>query len=316
MTGVRPLLAGTPRTDGDALVIACARRDVRVSGDPAFAAALLGRCDGRTDAADIVAALAPEDRADAADLLRALLEQGALVDGTDAWRVLHEQSSLGSPLFPDPGPDALAAIAAERHVPGHLPGRGVALTPAPSAVAELAGRRASAVPGDGPRLPSFDELGTLLEVAYRRRRGAHATVASAGGLYPLVLHVLVRAPLGPLAPGVWWLDHECSRLELVRPGAPELHGVFLRNELSDALLAAGGPVLVLSADIARVSRKYGNRAYRFALIEVGSAWQNAALAAAELGVPARPLSAFSEDRMADAVDAGDVQPLLAVLLGA
>ncbi len=271
---------------------------------------------GARTPATIIAAVAPEDRADAGELLRALLEQGALVDGIQAWRVLHEQSSVGSPLFPDPGADALAAIAAERHVPRHLPDRGVALTPAPSAVADLARRRASAVSADGPRLPSFAELGTLLDVAYRRRRGAHATVASAGGLYPLVLHVLVRTPLGPLTPGVWWLDHESSRLELVRPGAPELRGVFLRNDLSDALLAAGGPVLVLSADIARVSRKYGNRAYRFALIEVGSAWQNAALAAVELGVPARPLSAFSEDRMAEAVGAGDVQPLLAVLLGA
>ena len=46
--------------------------------------------------------------------------------------------------------------------------------------------------------------------------------------------------------------------------------IFLRDALSDALLEAGGPVVFLSANLARTSGVYANRGYRWALIEVGA----------------------------------------------
>jgi SagB-type dehydrogenase family enzyme len=63
------------------------------------------------------------------------------------------------------------------------------------------------------------------------------------------------------------------------------------------LLERGGPLIFISADIARPSRKYGARGYRYALIESGAALQSAYLAATEVGVPLRVIGGI-DDRLA------------------
>jgi SagB-type dehydrogenase family enzyme len=63
--------------------------------------------------------------------------------------------------------------------------------------------------------------------------------------------------------------------------------------------------------------KYGLRGYRFALIEAGHVMQNAVLAAAALGIAARPLGGYY-DRLLDALvgaDSLDEASVYALLLG-
>jgi len=308
----RPLLAGVVRREDGALVIRTAARAVRIDGDAALAAIVLERCDGHHGTADILAVVAPADRGAALDLLAALEAERAVVDCTQAWRVLQEQAGWGSSFFPAPSPADLARIATERWSPEAPGASSIALDPAPTTIAEVAAARTSALPRRTPRPVAFTELSALLGVM----AGPSRPAASAGALHPLVVHVILRTPLDPLAPGVWWYEADAGRLRPVREGIVDVHEAFLPLAPTDALLARGNPILVLSADVARTSGKYGNRAYRYALIEVGSAWQNAALAATELGVPARPVGGFAEAPLARLLGLGDAQPLLAVLLGA
>jgi SagB-type dehydrogenase family enzyme len=86
--------------------------------------------------------------------------------------------------------------------------------------------------------------------------------------------------------------------------------------MNDELLAPGRPLLFVSADLERPSRKYSNRGYRYALMEAGAAMQNAYLAAAELGLPIRAIGGFHDDRAHEYLDLPEqVRPLLALLLG-
>lgn len=316
MTGGRPLLAGVHRrTDGVVVVVTC-RQTITVAGDADLAEAVLGRCDGRHEVDDILAALPADDRPDAAALLDGLAASGGLVDAGQAWRIGHDQGSVGSALTPVIAPADLERLEASRTVPWHRSGGAHPLAPAPTRLAGLLGRRRSSEPADGPRAVTFPELSALLAAAYGPTRAGHAPVASAGGLYPLLFHVVAPRTLGPLRAGIWWHDHEEAVLRPVAVGCVDPAPLLVRQELTLELLRGGGPLVVISADVARPGRKYGSRAYRFALIEVGSAWQNLALTAAELGVPARAVGGIDDGAMVRTLGLGEVVPLLAVILGA
>ena len=313
---LRPLAAALPRRDGDGVVFTVAQRDIRVDGDAETVERMISLCDGRHTLSEIAEALHDADVEGIDELARTLVAHGALVDCTQAYRIFHWQSSTESGYFREPDDEQLAALAAETFQPDRLEGSQEAVTPLSTAVRDIAARRASAWPQRGPRAVSFAELSSLLEAMYASEPDARRPVASGGALYPLAIHVVARTGVAPLRPGLWWYDPVASALRLVRGDRLELDDVLLDDPVSDALLAAGGPVVFISANLERTSRVYANRGYRWALIEVGAVLQNAYLVAAELDVPVRAIGGFLDERTHAFLELpDDVRPMLAVLLG-
>lgn len=113
--------------------------------------------------------------------------------------------------------------------------------------------------------------------------GCTRPVPSAGGLYPLEIYLAVAAVEG-IADGVYHYNALHHRLESMTTGAV-LDGIgdyllqqhFLRN---------ANVILFLSADLARTTKKYGPRGYRYVLLEAGHCAQNLCLLSSEqrLGV--------------------------------
>jgi SagB-type dehydrogenase family enzyme len=313
---LRPLAAAMPQRDGGGVVFAVEDHDVRVDGDPATVERLVSLCDGHRTLSEIAAALEDADRDEVHALARALVDHGALVDCTQAYRVFHWQSSIESDFFREPDEAQPAHPRAQAFRPDRLEGSPVALAPAPTAVRDVAARRVSALPHDGPRAGSFAELSAVLDGMYDAEPGTRRPVPSGGALYSLTFHVVVRVALQPLEPGLWWYDPAASALRLVRDERLGVEEIFLRDALSDALLEAGGPVVFLSANLERTSVVYANRGYRWALIEVGAVMQNAYLVAAELGVPVRAIGGFRDVATHEFLGLPDhVRPMLALLLG-
>jgi len=158
-------------------------------------------------------------------------------------------------------------------------------------------------------------LATLLDAGYGLRDGSRRTVPSGGALYPLELLVAVRAVTG-LPAGVHRYDAERHALEehvLCDPWPALEEACPLPG-----LLTGGACALLVLAVFGRTRFKYGQRGYRFALLEAGHVVQNVALAAAALDVPALPLGGFYDARVDDLVDADGVEEsvVYAVVLGA
>jgi len=297
------------------VVFATPDGEVRVRGEPQLIQRLVGHCDGQRTGVEAAAALGSGVRADAEALLEALLELGVLVDCSEAWRVFHAQSSIRSRLGRTVGHQELAAMLDEPPRAAGLTGERVSLPSLSSRVLSLAGRRASATPGS-PRPASEAELGTLLAAMYGRGPGGRRTVPSGGALYPLLLHVLVRRTLGGLEPGLWWYEPSQGDLWSVDGEPPSAGQLLVSEPLSDQLLAANGPLVLISADLKRPARKYSNRGYRLALMEAGAAMQNAYLAGTELGVPVRALAGIDEQRTSEQLRLPEqAVTLLAVLVG-
>ena len=310
----RPFAPHVPRRAGDALIFDLPGREVAVDGEPELLLQVLGRCDGRRTPAAIAAELG-EPEADVAELLGELLAAGAVIEPRETWRVFHEQTSTHSALF---GPVTDADLAAARRPRAEPADAGrVALEPAPSALAQLAERRSSATPADGPRAATFAELSAVVAGMYGRTAAGRRTVPSGGALEPLELHVLLAADLPPLGSGAWRVDAGTEGVAPLVGAEVDLAALFLPEPTVDGLTAAGGPVIVVSGDVGRAARKYQARAYRLVLLEAGAAMQNAYLVAAELELPVRAVAGFHDRTAARMLALPDgVVPLVALILGA
>jgi SagB-type dehydrogenase family enzyme len=239
----------------------------------------------------------------------------------DPAEAFHEASSL----YPDVAPGRLQSllelhtnpalqqtVARASYTRDHLPG--VDLPPlALGRVGlrdALVARRSRTEETPGPL--SRAALGSLVGAAYRAADGRRP-VPSGGALYPLELYV-VALHVGGVDAGVHHYNPYLHRLESLGPvDRADVARTLVEPELVDGAAA----LIVLTAMFWRSRFKYGLRGYRFALLEAGHVMQNAVLAAAALGVAARPLGGYY-DRLLDALvgaDSLDEASVYALLLG-
>ncbi len=164
------------------------------------------------------------------------------------------------------------------------------------------------------------ELATLLRASYgiETRSGPvmqDRPPPSGGGLYPLEVSLLVRAVTG-LEPGVYHYVPAADGLEqvqqLVLP-RPFLTYLFM----GQPWVAEAAVVTVLSFAGGRSLTKYGDRGYRYALLEAGHTMQNLNLTIAALGLGVVNLGGFYDDELAAlcGIDVEQEVPLYCCALG-
>jgi bacteriocin biosynthesis cyclodehydratase domain-containing protein len=112
---------------------------------------------------------------------------------------------------------------------------------------------------------------------------------SAGALYPLDVEV-ITAPGGELPAGRYRYSPELHALQPVQGGA-RIQDFADRTFFGEALAGAAA-IVVLTATFERTQRKYGERGYRYVLLEAGHVAQNLLLGAAALGMEAAPVGGF------------------------
>jgi SagB-type dehydrogenase family enzyme len=144
--------------------------------------------------------------------------------------------------------------------------------------------------------------------------GYRRCLPSAGGLGPLELYVAAMNVDG-LNPGLYHYDVRSHSLTLLAPGdcRPSLiKATFIKEAIEKA-----AAVIILSGVFGRSKIKYGERAYRFVLLEVGHAMQNACLAATALGIGVCPIGGFIDDNLNDLLDVDGIEEaaLYAVSIG-
>lgn len=135
------------------------------------------------------------------------------------------------------------------------------------------------------------------------RRGLRA-VPSAGALYPLELYVVK-------ADGIWHYLVKQHALE-------QIDTDDVRPNLSAAALSqrevALAPVdIVIAANYAKTTRKYGERGRRYVHIEVGHAAQNILLETQAFGLAAVTIGAFNDHAVHDVLHLPDNQVALYII---
>ena len=169
----------------------------------------------------------------------------------------------------------------------------------------------------------IQELATLFKMAYgiegriffQDQEFLERPVPSGGGLYPLELYLLVQQVEG-LDPGIYHyavLDHSLEQLKVLQLPEKIISNLFL----DQPYLTSAASIVVLTAVLERSLWKYGDRGYRYILLEAGHVAQNLNLTATALGIGSFNLGGFFDDDLALLLDLNIEEeiPLYGVALG-
>ena len=196
-----------------------------------------------------------------------------------------------------------------------LPGLAVPPVPLDWAILE---RRTDTSFGTDPI--SLGDLSSLLTGGYGATDRPSAvgdrsfrTVPSAGALYPLELYVHVRAVTG-VEPG---LHHFAATAGVLQRLRPLPHEELARAFVQPDVIGSAAAVILITAVFERTTFKYGERGYRFTLLEAGHVAQNIDLIAAALHLPAANLGGFFDRELEALLDIDGVEHSLvyAVAIG-
>ncbi len=184
----------------------------------------------------------------------------------------------------------------------------------------VAGRRTAR--GFGAGSVALEQLAKVLALSYGVNRDnagtpftrPFRTVPSGGALYPLEIY-LAAARIEGLQPGLYHYDPEDHALDALRPGEDPAQIAALLVQRDLALGAAA--IVLITAVFFRSTFKYGDRGYRFVLLEAGHLAQNANLVAQEMGLATTNVGGFA-DRAVDrhlGLDGLNESTLYVLLLG-
>ena len=171
----------------------------------------------------------------------------------------------------------------------------------------LAARRSVRRYADRPL--TVEHLGQLLWAAQgitHEGRGLR-TAPSAGALYPLEIYVFTGDGVHHYSPR----DHT---LTLTKAG--DQRAELAKAALGQRCVRENGVVILVAAEYARTTGRYGDRAKRYVDLEVGCVCQNVLLQATALGIVGVPVGAYSDADVKRIAALPDEQtPLLLIPLG-
>ncbi len=248
-------------------------------------------------------------------LVELLQSSGALVDAQECWRAFHAYGNNPMPLFKRLSDDEMNNLYNE--VQKRQPVGGFLPVPTTPFAKLLCSRRTSRQFTGAPlkrqevRDLCWSACGVVGSFAWESCGLLRRTIPSAGALYPLMLHVLVTTPSPGLDSGVYSYTHDIHLLTKWQD-TTAFHGCFMKDTYVDTC----GACFVISGDVPFVCRKYGDRGYRYTILEAGHAAQNLQIFCAECGLGCVEVGGFFDRELSAVLNLLDgVVPLTVVLAG-
>jgi SagB-type dehydrogenase family enzyme len=139
------------------------------------------------------------------------------------------------------------------------------------------------------------------------------TAPSAGGLYPLELHIVV-GDVEDLLPGVY--RYQPDGHQLVKTADGDKRAELAQAALEQEWVEEGAVDFVFTAVYERTTGKYGQRGIRYVHMEAGHAAQNLCLQATALGLGAVTIGAFYDKEVSRLLNLpADEEPLYVIPVG-
>jgi SagB-type dehydrogenase family enzyme len=161
----------------------------------------------------------------------------------------------------------------------------------------LFGRRTAR--GFGSGSIRLSQLAKVLLLSYGINRSNEGTrfprpfrvIPSGGALYPLEIYVHARRVEG-LAPGLYHYDPEDHAFDVLRER--DESELIIPHFVQQDLAQGAAAYIFISAVFVRSTFKYGDRGYRFILLEAGHLAQNATLTAQEMGLATANVGGYAD----------------------
>ena len=143
---------------------------------------------------------------------------------------------------------------------------------------------------------TLEQFSQLLWAAYgiTEDRGFKRAAASGGACYPMDLYALVGEDgIKGMDAGIYHYEPMGHSVSLLIEG--DLREEVARASLGQMWMATPPLSLVICAEYARITSRYGERGVRYAMIEAGHMGQNIFLQAEALGLGAGIVGAFQDE---------------------
>jgi SagB-type dehydrogenase family enzyme len=213
-------------------------------------------------------------------------------DEGDVWELFHENSKMGRH---DRSPSDEEILEHMKELHESLPLMGYPMVPLPKtllpleiALDQVIKSRTSAYDMK-PHPLTVGQIATILHYSYgvtRDNRGTdlprpYRVVPSAGALYPLEIF-FHGVHMDALKDGLYHYNPSQHHLRLLKRG--DSSSTICRAMVQPDLVAHASLIVFITALFERSSFKYGNRGYRFVMLEAGHVAQNINLVAIALGL--------------------------------
>lgn len=307
---------------GDSMVYFGPYDQVEVNGYIETQQALLRLCTGHNAAEEIINSLiAGHDRDLLISLLQTLRDQKLVVDSRNCWESYHYYTCNPMPFVSNLTPEeALQLVLENAENETGDDNEHSRNTETSGSLADILSKRCSCRQFTGEEIAS-EHLRHLVWCCYGQTtllldRLCRRTVPSAGGLYPLIVHVSLKMPCGNFDSGIYRVDSNSNTLIEVTdselPGWTEFAECFL----DDSYVRTCALCVAISAEFGRETRKYSDRGYRYSILEAGHAAQNLLLACSELGLGCVEVGGFSDEKLKHVLSLDDsAYPLTTVFVG-
>lgn len=255
---------------------------------------ILKYCNGLNTSSEVKKKITAIDDKEFYLLLDLLLEQGIICDSRSLYENFHRDSANPAEFSYNWSLEDIASIEKMPRKKTLLSlGKSISLVSADTNILKLIrSRHTTRCFKKG--FVSQNNFTGLLESIYRL--GDFRSVPSAGALYPLEIYVAILQKVGDIEPGWYQYSAEKQILSLLDvPSGTERVWQILD---SAGVMENAAFVIFFGADFSRTARKYSNRGYRFVLMEVGHAAQNANLYCVENGLGAVEWGGFNDLQLA------------------
>jgi SagB-type dehydrogenase family enzyme len=299
----------------DSMIYFGCHNQVKIQGHADVQQALLGLCTGYNIASEIVTTLSSEhDKVQLVQLLAVLNQQGILVDSGNCWKGYHPYSSNPMPFFSPPSTQKLEELY-------HSQPYKSSMECGNSPLLQLLCSRQSTRDFTNKPIPynailqiacagyGITDKIEVMGMAIGRR-----TVPSAGALYPLSLHVVIRQQPDDHEQGIYTFDGVSLKMitKLFEDKA------WQKCFLDDVYVQKHSACFIISGNIERQTIKYADRGYRYTILEAGHVAQNIILACTEMNnIGCVEIGGFIDDELANFLSLpACLIPITTVLVGA
>ena len=168
-----------------------------------------------------------------------------------------------------------------------------------------------------PQQLTLEQFSQLLWAAYgiTEDRGHKRAAASGGACYPMELYAMVgEEAVKGMEAGICHYEPMGHSVSLVLQG--DFREGLARASLGQMWMATPPLSLVICAEYARITSRYGDRGVRYAMIEAGHMGQNIFLQAEALGLGAEIVGAFQDEAVIQVMGTpSSHEPLLIMPVG-
>ncbi len=165
---------------------------------------------------------------------------------------------------------------------------------------------------------SKDELATILLYSCGKKKnndGTNRAQPSGGGRYPIEAYVLMFRSLPDVPAGIYHYNVENHTLE--RLAAKEFTKEDIARLFSYEWIQDSSAAIVLTSAFERTKMKYGQRGYRYAMLEAGHIGQNICLISQALNVQCCPMGGSFDEGLENilGIDGEDESLVYTLVLG-